>query len=204
MPVIPGRCAASSPESITRDQDAMWDCPLRHLGYLGRNYRGRVVHDVSSRCEPTIAMDKKIADRHRRDFDVDHIFSCAVSHSPVSTLQYPGRFDDPNLVGRGLFVRLEISVWLHPLFAAIFTAAIFRTHLRLGAVARRRRGVPVAKERLIRLHQARRGFAWRPHSDEAGAALHQRHAGGAAAIDGFRRGWRFVRVEPEYRHKTLA
>ena len=77
----------------------MWDCPLRHLGYLGRNYRGRVVHDVSSRSKPTVAVDKNIADRYRRDFDVDHIFPSAVSHFHVSTLQYPSRLDGPHFAG---------------------------------------------------------------------------------------------------------
>jgi hypothetical protein len=75
------------------------DCASRHLRYLGRNGQGRIIHDVSSRSKPTFAMDQDIADRHRRNPAVDHIFPDSVSYLPVSALQYPGRFDGPHIAG---------------------------------------------------------------------------------------------------------
>src|SRR5260221_11956636 len=110
-------------------KDAMWSCASCHDGYFGRNVQGRVIHDVDSRSKPTNTMDEDNAYRRGGHGDVAGIFPDTVSDLSVSALQYSKRFDDPHAAERRLFLCLGICLWLHALFAAGFSAAVFRAHL---------------------------------------------------------------------------
>src|SRR5713226_4044050 len=96
---------------------------------LAETLRILKIHDVDSGSKPAVAMAQDNTDCRGRDFAVAGIFPNTGSDLPVSAIQYAKQFDDADAAERRLFLCLEICLWLHALFAAVFAAAILGAHL---------------------------------------------------------------------------
>ena len=111
----------------------------------------------------------------------------AYPNFPVPALQHSLRIDEGHAPGRRRSVRFKYSDgYSHysiPLSPPLFSGRIFGSEPYSAATS----WCSGCRRTIHRLHQARDRAAGRPHPDEGGAALHQRQARGARALERFHR-----------------
>ena len=90
-------------------------------------------------------MAKNIADRPGGDPSDPDPVPFTVRAFLFQPFSIPAQSMVPTLLVGDHFLCRQICLWLHPLFAAVFSKTVFRPHLRLRAGAWRRRGLPRPK-----------------------------------------------------------